>query len=58
MKIIDSWIFWVLIYLVSAVLFSQSFKKANRNMKNPGSLTILLEIFTGLFSLWFGNIYF
>ena len=51
MKIIDSWIFWVLIYLVSAVLFSQSFKKANRNMKNPGSLTILLEIFTGLFSL-------
>ena len=38
-------------YLIASVVFSQEFKLANRNMKNAGSLTILLEIFTGIFSL-------
>ena len=51
MNIINTWQFWVIIYLFAAVMFAQNFKKANRKMKNAGSLTILLELFTGLFSL-------
>lgn len=51
MNIINTWQFWVIIYIISAVTFAQNFKKANRNMKNAGSLTVLLQIFTGLFSL-------
>ena len=51
MEIFNSWEFFVVLYLIASVLFSQEFKLANRNMKNAGSLTILLEIFTGLFSL-------
>lgn len=43
---LDNWIVWVIVYLVSAVVFAQSFKKSNRNMKNAGSLTILIEVFT------------
>lgn len=53
MKIMNNWLFWVVIYLVSAVVFAQTFKKANRKMKNAGSLTILLEFFTSLFAILF-----
>lgn len=53
MNILNSWIFWVIVYLFSALVFAQSFKKANRNMKNAGSLTILLEVFTALFAILF-----
>lgn len=51
MEIFNRWEFFVILYLMASVLFSQEFKLANRHMKNAGSLTILLEIFTGLFSL-------
>lgn len=47
----SKWQFWTILYLISAVLFSQCFKKANRNMKNATCLTLLLEGFTALFSL-------
>lgn len=53
MNILNSWIFWVIVYLISALVFAQSFKKANRNMKDAGSLTILLEVFTALFAVLF-----
>ena len=53
MKVMNNWLFWVIVYLVSAVIFAQTFKKANRKMKNAGSLTILLEIFTALFAIIF-----
>ena len=53
MKLMNSWFFWVIVYLISAVIFAQTFKKANRKMKNAGSLTILLEIFTALFAIIF-----
>lgn len=52
MKVFNYWEFWVIVYLISATIFAHTFKKANRNMKNAGSLTILLEIFTALFSLF------
>lgn len=51
MEIFNRWEFFVILYLIASVLFSQEFKLANRHMKNAGSLTMLLEIFTGLFSL-------
>lgn len=53
MKILLSWKFWVILYLVSAVIFAQAFKKSNRNMKSAGALTILLEIFTAFFAIFF-----
>ena len=49
MNILNTWQLWVVVYLVSAVVFAQSFKSANKNMKDPGALTILLELFTGIF---------
>lgn len=51
MKILNTWQLWTIVYLISAVVFAQSFKSANKNMKDPGALTILLEVFTGIFSL-------
>lgn len=53
MEIFNSWEFWVILYLVSAVIFAHTFKRANRKMKDAGSLTILLEVFTALFALLF-----
>lgn len=53
MDIFGSWKFFAILYLTSSVIFAQTFKKANRNMKNAGSLTILLEVFTAFFSLFF-----
>ncbi|MCI9233878.1 MAG: EamA family transporter [Bacilli bacterium] len=53
MNLFDLWETWVIIYLISAVLFAQTFKLANRNMKNAGALTILLEFFTALFAILF-----
>lgn len=50
---LNSWKFWVIVYLVFAVIFSQTFKKANRNMQDAGALTILLEIFTAFFAILF-----
>lgn len=53
MNILTNWLFWTVLYLVSAVVFAQLFKNVNRNMKNPTALTILLELFTAIFSLLF-----
>lgn len=53
MEIFNDWKYWVILYLISSVTFSQTFKKANRNMKNAGNLTILLESFTAFFALFF-----
>lgn len=53
MKSFNSWELWVIMYIISAVIFAHSFKKANRDMNNAGSLTILLEITTALFAILF-----
>ncbi len=53
MDIFFKWETWVIIYLLSASIFAQSFKIANRNMKNANALTILLEIFTAVFAILF-----
>jgi len=51
MEILNNWIFWVIIYLISAIFFAQLFKRTNQTMKNAGSMTVLLELFTALFAL-------
>lgn len=51
MNILNTWQLWTIMYLISAVVFAYNFKIANKNMKNPGALTVLLEVFTGIFSL-------
>ena len=43
--------FWIIVYLISAVIFAQYFKTANRNMQNAGKLTILLQFFSAIFAL-------
>mgnify|MGYP003289364627 CR=1 FL=1 len=53
MQLMNNWMFFVILYLISAIIFAQTFKRANRKMKNAGSLTILLEIFTALFAILF-----
>lgn len=53
MDIFRNWKFWVILYLISAVIFAQAFKKSNRTMKNASLLTILLELFTAFFSIFF-----
>lgn len=53
MNLMNNGVFWVVVYLVNAIIFAQTFKKANRKMKDAGSLTILLEIFTALFAILF-----
>jgi len=51
MEILNNWIFWVIIYLISAIFFAQLFKRTNKTMKNAGAMTVLLELFTALFAL-------
>lgn len=53
MEIFNDWKFWAIFYLISSVTFAQSFKKANRNMKDASALTVLLEIFTAFFAIFF-----
>lgn len=53
MDIFNSWKFWAVFYLISSVTFAQTFKKANRNMKDASCLTVLLELFTAFFALFF-----
>lgn len=53
MNFTNDWKFWAILYLISSVTFAQTFKKANRNMKDAGALTILLEVFTAFFAIFF-----
>ena len=50
MNIFDNWEVWVIIYLISAVIYAHTFKNSNRNMKNANCLTVLLESFTAFFA--------
>lgn len=51
--ILNTWYFWVIIYLVSAVIFAHSFKVANKKMKDASVLTVLIELCAALFSILF-----
>ena len=49
----NNYIYWVVIYLVFSLIYAQTFKKANRNMKDASALTVLLELFTAFFAIFF-----
>ena len=49
----NNYIYWVIIYLVFSLIYAQTFKKANRNMKDANALTVLLELFTAFFAIFF-----
>ena len=44
---LDSWIFFVALYLTFEVLYNQNYKKATKRTKNTGALTVLLELIGG-----------
>lgn len=53
MTLLESWEIWVIIYLVAAIIFSQAFRVSKKQMKNVGKMTVLLEICTAFFALFF-----
>ncbi len=48
MKIFNSWVTFVILYLLFEVLHNQNFKKATKKAKNSGALTVLLELIGGI----------
>ncbi len=48
-----NWIFIVILYLIFAVIFGQTYKIITNNMKNAGALTVLAEGVAGIASLLF-----
>ena len=47
----NNWIFIVILYLIFAVVFNQSYKLLAKNMKNAGAMTVLVNGIAGLISL-------
>lgn len=42
------WLFYVIIYIVFMVVFTQSYKVATKTSKNVGALTVLVELLAGI----------
>ena len=53
MNILNNWLFWVIVYLFSAVTFANTFKIVNRKMKDANILTVILEIATAISAIIF-----
>ncbi len=51
MEIINSWLLYVIGYLVFATVFTQFFKIATKTLKKAGALTILLQMTAGVVAL-------
>ncbi len=49
--ILNSWSFYVMLYLVLATLFTQFYKITTRTLTKPGALTVLLQMTAGLIVL-------
>jgi drug/metabolite transporter (DMT)-like permease len=49
----SNWVFIVILYLIFAVIFAQSYKRITNNMISAGALTVLAEVFAGLAALLF-----
>jgi len=48
---LNNWIFIVVLYLIFAVIFNQSYKLLAHDMKNAGAMTIIVDGIAGMFSL-------
>jgi len=53
MELLNTWQFNLIVYLVSVVIFFQSYKLAVRNVKKDGAATILLQTLAGISVLVF-----
>ena len=51
MEILNSWLLYVIGYLVFATVFTQFFKVATKTLKKAGALTILLQMTAGVVAL-------
>lgn len=51
MEILNSWLLYVIGYLVFATVFTQFFKIATKTLKKAGALTILLQMTAGVVAL-------
>lgn len=49
--ILNSWSFYVMLYLVLATLFTQFYKITTKTLTKPGALTVLLQMTAGLIVL-------
>jgi len=47
----EQWWFYVILYLIFAVLFNQFYKVAIRKMQKAGALTVIAEGLAGIFAL-------
>ncbi len=47
----NSWLIFVLLYLVLATVFTQLYKVSTKTLKNAGALTILLQLMAGITAL-------
>lgn len=45
------WLLFVILYIILAVIFTQSYKVVTRTSKNGGSLTVLLQLIAGVCAL-------
>ena len=48
---IKNWIIAVIFYITFAIAYNQGYKILTRNMKKPGTLTVLVEAISGFFAL-------
>ncbi|MDO5555633.1 MAG: EamA family transporter [Clostridia bacterium] len=47
MKILNSWVTFIVLYLVFEVLYNQNYKRATKDSRQNGALTVLLELIGG-----------
>ncbi len=48
MKVFSSWVTFIVLYLFFEVLYNQNYKKATKQAKKSGALTVLLELIGGI----------
>lgn len=51
MALFSNWIFWIIVYLVSFVIFNQQYKVSTKLMNNSGSFTVVAQMVTSAFTL-------
>ena len=53
MKIFDYWYVWVIVYMLSYIVFTQFYKISTKSSKGDGDLTILLQLIAVIITLLF-----
>lgn len=51
MALFSNWIFWIMVYLVSFVIFNQQYIVSTKLMNNSGSFTVVAQMVTSGFTL-------